>query len=412
MTDSTKKILGRVGIGLLCIALVAYTVFHMVSLFSNDMSTVVVRSSTETTVLEMGGYIFRDETVITSEYKGAVDHLVADGVKLSAGQSYAVVYEQGNHQSIADRIAELDRRIEIIENAIAKGDSLSRLPEINQELDAEYHSIMKKLSDGYIRGIDRDIEDMTVGLGRVSLLTNEDTPLPDTVEYLKAERERIKAAGGSSTVLTAEKSGYFYSEVDGCEAIFTSEAALNMTPELYSKYSSFKPEATPEEGVVAKMVYDSQWWFITVLSETDAEIFEEGVRYRTTFTGGKDMDIPMLLEKKTEYSDSSQVLLRFSSDRMPTGFDFERYQSAEVVTESITGINVPKSATHKSGGNIYVYILRGSVVFERRLDIVYEGSDYYTARDGVEGDEYDTYLQSNDTLILDGKNLFDGRILD
>ncbi len=411
MTDAMKKTLKRIGVGLLCIALMAYTVFHMVSLFSTDMSTVVVRSSTETTVLEMGGYVFRDETLIKSDYKGAVDYLVPDGVKLSAGQTYAQVYEQGNHSSIANMIAELDKRIEVIEAAISAKDSLSRLPEINHDLDAEYHSIMKRLSDGYIRGIDQDIEDITVDLGRVSLLTNEKTPLPNTLGYLKAERDRIKAAGGSTALLAAEKSGYFYSSVDGCESIFTSEAALNMTHDLYLEYSSFKSPENIDEGVVGKMVYDSQWWFVTMMPRSDAEMFEEGVRYRTTFTGGKRLEIPMVLEAKIEGA-GSQVLLRFSSDRMPTGFDFERFQSAEVITESITGINVPKSATHRSGGNVYVYILKGSVVFERRLEIVYEGSDYYTAKDGVEGDEYDTYLQSNDTLILDGKNLFDGRILD
>ena len=44
--------------------------------------------------------------------------------------------------------------------------------------------------------------------------------------------------------------------------------------------------------------------------------------------------------------------------------------------------------------------------------MIYEGSDYYTARDGVPSDDSDVYLQSNDTLILNGQNLFDGRILE
>jgi hypothetical protein len=83
-----------------------------------------------------------------------------------------------------------------------------------------------------------------------------------------------------------------------------------------------------------------------------------------------------------------------------------------VVVSTITGINVPKSATHRSNGSYYVYILKGSVVFERKIDIIYEGSDYYTVRDGVEGEDDDVYLQSNDNLILNGNNLFDGRILE
>ena len=106
------------------------------------------------------------------------------------------------------------------------------------------------------------------------------------------------------------------------------------------------------------------------------------------------------------------MLIKFECDRMPNGFDFARSQSVEAVVKRVSGISVPKSATHKSDGFLYVYILRGSVVFERRIEVIYEGSDYYVVQDGLEPDGDDVFLQSNDTVILDGKNLFDGRILD
>ena len=59
-----------------------------------------------------------------------------------------------------------------------------------------------------------------------------------------------------------------------------------------------------------------------------------------------------------------------------------------------------------------VYILRGSVVHFRYIEIVYEGSDYYLVSAKGGGESGVVYLAENDLVIVGGKNLFDGRILE
>ena len=186
-----------------------------------------------------------------------------------------------------------------------------------------------------------------------------------------------------------------------------------MTPDAYQNYVSLTPKQS-EDGAnpVGRMVYDADWMFLALVSESDAEHFEVGEYKSLTFTGGEDVTMPLLLTEKIADEESRSVLLKFECDRMPRGFDFARAQSVSAVVSSVTGITVPKSAVHRSDGYLYVYILKGSVVFERRIEVIYEGSDYYTVADGLEPEGEDVYLQSNDTLILDGQNLFDGRILD
>ena len=412
MTVKTRKFFHRIAIATVCIAILSYTVFHMVSLFSGEISTVVVRSSTEETILEFDGYIFKDESVVFSSYSGAVEYKVADGIKLSQGQAYATVYEQGNNVNISSAIEQIDNRISVLENAVESGLSLHDLPQINEDISDEYLSIVKRLADRDMRGITENIDDMTALLGQVSRLTDEASPVKSTLEALYEERDRIKDAGGASTSMKAEKSGYFYSKVDGYENIFTLEAAETMTPDKYFEYTAANAEAYVEGNPVGKMVYDSEWAFVSMVSSEYAEHFEVGASYITSFMKSQSIDIPLTLSKKIADNDSDSVLMIFKCDRMPSEFDFLRSQSVQVVVNSITGINVPKTATHRSNGSYYVYILKGSVVFERKIDIIYEGSDYYTVRDGVEGEDDDVYLQSNDNLILNGNNLFDGRILE
>ena len=403
----------RIIVAIIAIIVVAYTVFHMVSLFSAELSTVVVAASTEETKIEFDGYIFRDETVVYSSYGGAVDYVAEDGRKLATGEQLAVVYEQGNSSSVDKNIDAIDEMIAVVSAGADDSITLSQLPEIKESIDNEHYSIMTKLASGDIRELSENINSMTAEMCKESVLTNEKSPVEDTLEYLVSERERLMAAGGDSVTLFADKSGYFYSGTDGYESFFTLEAAEQMTPDAYGKYVSINPQ-TSEDGAnpVGRMVYDADWFFLALVSEENAAYFEVGEYKNLTFTGGEDVTMPLLLAEKIADADSKSVLLKFKCDRMPRNFDFARAQSVSAVVKSVTGITVPKSATHRSDGYLYVYILRGSVVFERRIEVIYEGSDYYTVADGLEPDGEDVYLQSNDTLILDGQNLFDGRILD
>ena len=413
MATDKHTVTYRIIVAIIAVIIVAYTVFHMVSLFSAELSTVVVAASTEETKIEFDGYIFRDEQVVYSNYGGAVDYIAEDGLKLATGEKLATVYEQGNNASVDRNIDTIDDMIEIISQGTDNSVTLSQLPSIKEKMDDEHYSIMTKLASGDIRELSKNIDAMTAEMCKESVLTNEESPVEETLDFLYAERERLMAAGGNSMTLLADKSGYFYSGVDGYESFFTLDAAEQMTPDAYQEYVSLSPQQS-EEGAtpIGRMVYDAEWAFLALVSEQDASYFEVGEYRNLTFTGGDDVTMPLLLTEKIVDSDSASVLLKFECDRMPRGFDFARAQSVEAIVQSVTGITVPKSATHKSDGYLYVYILRGSVVFERRIEVIYEGSDYYTVADGMEPDGEDVYLQSNDTLILNGQNLFDGRILD
>ena len=403
----------RIIAAIIAIIVVAYTIFHMVSLFSAELSTVIVAASTEETKIEFDGYIFRDERVVYSNYGGAVDYIANDGRKLATGEKLATVYELGNNASADKSIDAIDDMIEIVSQGADKGVTLSQLPSIKEKIDDEHYSIMTKLAGGDIKDISKNIDAMTAEMCKESMLTNENSPIDDTLAFLYAERARIMAAGGNNVTLHADKSGYFYSGVDGYEKFFTLDAAAQMTPDTYQQYVSLTPNKNADSGnPVGRMVYDSEWMFLALVSRKEAAYFEVGNYKNLTFTGGENVTIPLYLAEMVADDDTDSVLLKFECDRMPSGFDFSRAQSVSVVVRSVTGITVPKSATHKSDGFLYVYILRGSVVFERRIEVIYEGSDYYTVADGLEPDGEDVYLQSNDTLILDGQNLFDGRILD
>ena len=148
------------------------------------------------------------------------------------------------------------------------------------------------------------------------------------------------------------------------------------------------------------------------IKASDAEYFEVGSVYMGLFEENDRSRIPLTLENTVDAQDSGEVILVFSADRLPKNFTFNRSQSVRIELESVSGIYVPKNVVERMDGKRGVYILRGSVVHFRYIEVVHEGSDYYLVAPDVEADGERIFLQVNDMVIINGKNLFDGRVMD
>ena len=108
----------RIALGLVCVLIISYTVYHIVNLFGEDYTTYAAGVTTEKTVVSYNGYLFKDETVLTCENTGIVDYLVPDGTKVGKGQQVATVYEK--NASEQSYISKVDKYISIFEESTGK----------------------------------------------------------------------------------------------------------------------------------------------------------------------------------------------------------------------------------------------------------------------------------------------------
>ena len=413
MKGRTAKTLKNIGIAVVCLCVLAYSVFHVASLFSEEIGTIVVGPTTEKTTTTLTGYIFRDATLIyPSVYSGAVDYLVDDGEKVSAGTKLATVYSQGNWEQIKDTLTLLDEQIALLENTTESKPSVSAITELRRKASDAYYSIMKQLSSGTDIALDAQKKKMLVALNSISLLTEEDFEISSTLASLKQSRAELLGAGGDKETVYTSKSGYFYTGVDGYEQVFSGAAARELTREELIKLFNSHKESAGARGSIGKISYDSRWYFAAEIDAEVAEQFAEGDKYTVEFTSGGFFEIDMTVYRLLTDAEKGSAVMVLSSNVLPENFNFRR-QTAKIVTDSVSGIYVPRAAVHKEGYSNVVYVLKGSVVQRRYIDIIYKGVDYYIVREFVTVDEEDDriYLSSNEMLIVKGSNLFDGRIL-
>ncbi len=395
------------------IAVIVYTVYHVTSLFGEDISTIATGLSTETRFVDGKGYIFRDEQVLYSDNGGVADYLKSDGDKVSVGEQLANVYAEGD-ATAKKSIKYYDNRIALLEQSTGAELTVADLPEVNDAMTESYYALCKLLSSRETGGITKAADALLVQMNNHSLLTDENSVVDDTLATMTSRRDALISLGGKAISEQAPDSGYFYSYVDGFEEYFSMSVADNLTADGFYKIALDAPTFSNnrDKGAYGKLAASSEWQFVMRVGELATMYFKEGNKYTLHFAENGNTSIPMTLAREIEDTEYGGKILFFEANRLPDGFVFDRCQSASIEVSSFAGIYVPRSALHREGGTAYVYVLKGSVVRLRRIDVIYEGSDYILSAVDVKTQSGTPYLDINEILITNGDNLFEGRILD
>lgn len=199
----------------------------------------------------------------------------------------------------------------------------------------------------------------------------------------------------------SECSGYFYTQVDGYETLFTSSAALALTVENYEKVTTANPfddskNAKPQApGAFGKVATDFVWYFAA--KTADAEKFEAGKQYDATIGG---VGVTLTLVKTS--ADGKSAVLIFECDEVPRGKFFKRATAATVTVAYHSGTAVPSEAIHDINKLKYIYIFDDGYARRRAVDLVFEknGAAIIRRNDLGEGD-----------LVIVGKGLYDGKVM-
>lgn len=398
----------RFAVGLVCLLVAVYTLYHLIGLFDAELSTFAAGVTTEHTTLSYDGYFFRDETVLTAKDVGLADYAVSDGTKVSRGQTLATVYSGG--ADLRGRLARIDSEIELLEKSMNGLAGSTDPSKVKASVNDSYGTLIKMLASGESGGLSSEVEKLLTGLNQMDTLWNgEEASAAKTLEKLREERKELISSCGTGTSYAAKQSGYFYSSPDGFENSFTSAAIETLTGDRFFDLIEATPASTA--NAYGKISYTSEWYLVLPVRAGDQKYFEDGDVYDILFEENGKTSIPMTFEKSVEDSERGMWLIVFSCDRLPEDFELLRRQSVQITVDSTSGIYVPKDCVKKHDGMRGVYILRGSVVHFRQIDILFEGSDYYLVKSGLEGDEEIEYLQVNDLIILNGKQLFDGMVV-
>ena len=426
-----KQAVVNVAILVLILGLFIYLGVQFSQNFSNLVSTQRTQVVTDTDYFYGGGYVFRNESPLSLPESGVCDYLVEDGARVGANMDYGVFYPySGDAKARQAELNDVSLRIRRLTSKLSADGYVSELPSVEERLKNSYYSYINSVLEGNFPSADVDGDRLLGAMVDRNVITGREGEVEDVTKLLESKKaEIINGLGSSGSNLSSGESFYLSYTADGFEKIFSSDKIDGITPELLEDLEKSSPEVYGG-NVMGRAIHSPEWFFAMAVDAEGANSFldadgnvKTGERLEVTFTDEGDTVVIMTLEDLRFDEDGDGIMILSSFD-LSLSYSFSRAQSVKIKLKSVTGYRIPKESIAFQGDENGVYILVGTVVKFRRVDVIGEGNGYYIVEtkeknaakpEGEVGSgstsEY-PYLNVNDLIITSGNDLYDGKLID
>jgi len=404
------------------VAVAAHFILQYIKIGGEPIKTASADMEVRRDVVEIYGYIFKNEQVIYSPGGNRVNYLIENGGKAGKGQLIAQASQSGADVLVKSQIDELTLKLDILNKSNINLDFVTvNIDKIDGDSRAMYINMLKSIESGNPGDAGKNKNELLILLNRRQLVSGTGGGFGALIASA-GERLRqleLQAAGSGAVGVYSDKSGIFYTRADGYEDYFTADALKTLDFDKFGSLIKKEPDGSIISSAIGKVAYDFVWYLVCKTEKSAAFDYTEGKTYDIIYTYSNDKPIPSVLTRRIDSADTNEVILIFEASLIPPDFDFSRKQAIRIVCSEIKGLRVPSEALRvveldgeKTEG---VYIQRGSVVVFRELpagECLGKFDGYYLYLDPSERPaEGGGTLQLHESVIIAGKNLYDGKII-
>ena len=354
-TVSKNEFIKDVGLKILFnaifLGIAVYFVVQFISTNNSGIETERADLEIRQDIVELSGYIFRNEEVLYTSGGKSVNYLIEDGGKVGKQQIIAHLTSTAFEYSLKNRIDALEKKLNILEKSNINLEFVTaNIEKIDSDSHALYMDMLNNIQKNKIKTAGKDRDDLLILLNKKQIITKEAggnnfDSLIKSVEESKSELEtQMLSSSGAYVDIMSDKSGIFYSRTDGYENYFTGDAAKTLDFDSFGNLISQNPDDNILNGALGKVAYDYSWYLVCKTVKNKNAEFVVGKTYDIIYPYSSNKTIPSKLIKQTEKVDSDEILLTFETMSVPEDFDFSRKQTIQIVFNEVRGIRVPKEA--------------------------------------------------------------------
>ena len=387
---------------LLFLALAAYIAAYAVRALRDTTVTAEAVAAEFDLGATASGIVVRQEVVLSSG-EPYIDVTAAEGAKVAAGSAVATAVSSEQGMERANRIHELEREIARISAALQGLRSAEDLT----TREASMTSTARQLAAAVARHDVASLNAVSTNLSALLIGVEDDDVSPERLAALERELQSLRNSTSSGAeTLTAPVSGVFSSVVDGYEHL-NDGYLKNLSPSKLRRVIADRRE--PEEGAYGKLVSGYQWYFAAVMRSTDAANLRVGRTARLNFGRYYSADVYGRVTSISAIEDGNVAVVFRCSTALADTLSM-REVSASVVFGSYSGIRVPAQAvrTDEETEATYVWTVTAMQLERKDVEIIYAGDGFVIVRRGSEPGS----LREGNTVVVSGKDLYEGKIME
>lgn len=429
-----KKYLKRVFIYVFAVifsvGMAVYIGYHIRKAVISEIKTAPAEIVSKSRTVNADAYIVRSETVLRPNSSGVSYPSAEDAAHVAQGSAVSGIYSRESDASWAE-ISELRARIKMLKAYSSSGHSAKDASEADRRIYSLMEQIRRLTESQDIQGALLKRTQLLCELSERKAVSQSGAgTFEDIIRAAQSRLDSLTSSLGAVTeTVYSPSSGWYFSQTDGYESIFSPSGINKLTPSRFNELVSAQPKST--EGDAGKVVTSYTWYIVLKTAEENIEGMTEGRYYDVAFPYNSGKTLSMALESLVTDKTTGESVLVLSSGVIEPAFSFLRCQNVEITAEVMNGLSVPKKAIRIIDGVPGVFIHDGGVyVSFRRIHVLKEFDDYcLVSADGDGEDETDDtktadndaetetgvaaapFLSHNDLIITEGKELYDGRVI-
>lgn len=378
--------------------------------FYNPIRTEVASLYTTTDTIGFKGVYVRDEKLVSYNINGVINYLHPDGSKIAKNSVIAQVYSNQNDLAIQQEIESLTAQKSVLEDAQALvGTDSSQLESFSQQIYEKHSQIAQFIYDGEYSSASALKDDMLNLYSKKEIVRGAETSYMDKIREIENRISMLKGQiSREPHNISIGEAGYFVSVTDGYEDALNSETVFELTREQIEHVLSAEESGINPNGVIGKLIDGYKWYMVAIFDTVRLGTVFEGATV-TLRVGSSQQNVYADVVSLKRQPDGSSICI-FECDTFSSEFVDGRVAQVKLLMEDYNGIRVPTDAIRVTDdGKVGVYTLKGGIEVDfKEIKQIISEEDYTLVADtsNEEG-----YISLYDTIIVEGKDLYDGKII-
>ena len=358
-------------------------------------------------VISVKAFVIRDESYITAtQTNGTVVSIAEDGKRVGSGDEVAVVFPDEESAAAYANFNKVSNEIEYYEqlkNRVGLG--INSPETYNKMIDEACIDFIIASDEGIDSNFDEELIDFRNAVTARQLATGKELNVDEKLASLKAERETLKTKADKHNTITATKPGYYIGSVDGYENAMAYTDVTNVNCAKIDSLLNYQKQDAPA-NTMGKLVDNFNWYLLCNVPYTSSGDLLEGktvyVNVANTAVGTIKCTV---VHKGDKEGDNVAVVLKCNI--MNRDVANLRIEDIEIITDEYVGIRINNKAIREVNGEKGVYVIRGNMIQFKKINILHSTEEYSV----VEIIDDSAYIKPFDTIINEGVDLYDGKVI-
>ncbi len=406
-------------LGFLVLAFTLIVVLNVFMSYGSRLETTIVRKGLEEDLISADGYIFRKQNVIYAPEDGYIYCEAAEDERVGTGQVVMYIYKNQISLSVSNELKKIENEISELSEGLRTADVFtSDTAKIEQSISQLLRGVPKLGARGDGEKAS-EIKDSVNSMIEKRRIISGEIEVPDRSEQLnslKAKKTELeKQHNVERTIVHAPLTGAFTSRIDGMEEMLDIAALDDINSDYFKELNKKNIQAKTKEKAqkgdpIGKIINNFNWSIAVQIPVKEAEGIAIGNSLNIRL---KDLDSETISGTVTKITpeEAGKVILVISTNQyVDTVYSLSKTK-VELVRHEFGGFRIPAKSIRMLDGKMGVYVVRSGKAKFVPVELLYNGKEWVVVKEVSESVSGQDALKLYDELVVDGQDIYDGKVV-